>query len=138
MVDSPRFDPRLLSKIEALGGAEWIFLTHRDDVADHARWASKLNAKRIMHSLECNKQQGTAEVEGKLEGEGPWTLRDCCGGSESKESDEEIKFVLQPGHTEACVAMFHAPSRALFSGDVVSCGSDAGWFAEDGSPKLHA
>lgn len=142
MVDSPRFDPRLAAKVEALGGASWIFLTHRDDVADHARWAQRLGAKRIMHSLECNERQGTDAVEAKLEGEGPWTLRDCRGGGGEEEKggpdDDEVQFVLQPGHTEACVAMFHAPSRALFSGDVVSCGSDAGWFSEDGSPRLYA
>ena len=140
MVDSPRFDPRLAAKIEALGGAEFIFLTHRDDVADHARWASRLGAKRIMHSLECNEGQGTDKVEVKLEGQGPWTLRDCRGGERDDEKDGEndIQFVLQPGHTEACVAMLHSPSKALFSGDVVSCGSDAGWFSEDGSPRLYA
>ena len=147
MVDSPRFDPRLAAKIEALGGARWIFLTHRDDVADHARWAERLRARRIMHSLECNERQGTDAVEAKLEGEGPWTLRDCRGegerggdgdGDDDAGDDGEVQFVLQPGHTEACVAMFHAPSRALFSGDVISCGSDAGWFSEDGSPRLHA
>lgn len=31
MVDSPRFDPRLASKVDELGGAKYIFLTHRDD-----------------------------------------------------------------------------------------------------------
>lgn len=140
MVDSPRFDPRLAAKIEALGGAKFIFLTHRDDVADHARWAARLGAKRIMHALECNERQGTDAVEAKLEGEGPWTLKDCRGDGEKGDADDEdIQFVLQPGHTEACVAMLHAPSRALFSGDVVSCGSDAGWFLEDGkSPRLYA
>ena len=144
MVDSPRFDPRLAGKIEALGGADWIFLTHRDDVADHARWAARLGARRIMHSLECNEEQGTDAVEAKLEGEGPWTLRDCSRGEKGEKGDGgdnddgEIQFVLQPGHTEACVAMFHAPSKALFSGDVISCGSDAGWFLEDGSPWLYA
>ena len=142
MVDSPRFDARLASKIQALGGAEFIFLTHRDDVADHARWASRLGSRRVMHSLECNAKQGTDAVEAKLEGSGPWTLRDCRGGEEGREGGEagdgDVRFVLQPGHTEACVAMLHAPSKALFSGDVVSCGSDAGWFSEDGSPRLHA
>ena len=138
MVDSPRFDPKLLARIEALGGARWIFLTHRDDVADHARWASKLGAKRILHASECNERQGTDEVEVKLEGEGPWTLRDCSGGEEEGESGGETEFVLQPGHTEACVAMFHRPSKALFSGDVISCGASEGWFMPDGSPRLHA
>ena len=138
MVDSPRFDPRLASRVEALGGAAFLFLTHRDDVADHARWASRLGARRIMHSLECDAGQGTDAVEAKLQGAGPWTLRDCRQEGEERAGDGDVVFVLQPGHTEACVAMLHSPSRSLFSGDVISCGSDAGWFSEDGSPKLHA
>src|SRR6266545_5011786 len=39
LVDSPRFARPLAERIRALGGARWLFLTHRDDVADHARWA---------------------------------------------------------------------------------------------------
>src|SRR5688572_27789742 len=36
LVDSPRAARPLLERIESLGGVRWMFLTHRDDVADHA------------------------------------------------------------------------------------------------------
>lgn len=45
--------------LQAMGGAKYIFLTHRDDVAEHAKWAKALGAERIMHIGETNSQQGT-------------------------------------------------------------------------------
>ena len=36
-----------------------MFLTHRDDVADHARWAQELGVQRIIHKVEANSRQGT-------------------------------------------------------------------------------
>ncbi len=44
---------------QALGGVKYIFLTHRDDVADHDSWAAEFGAERIIHASECNSQQGT-------------------------------------------------------------------------------
>src|SRR5215468_75466 len=39
LVDSPRFADPLVRRIAALGGIRTMFLTHRDDVADHRRFA---------------------------------------------------------------------------------------------------
>lgn len=36
-----------------------MFLTHKDDVADHARWAKELGLQRIIHKVETNQRQGT-------------------------------------------------------------------------------
>lgn len=44
---------------QAMGGVKYIFLTHRDDVAEHAKWAKALGAERIMHVGETNSEQGT-------------------------------------------------------------------------------
>ena len=49
--------PSLL--LQELGGAKYIFLTHRDDVAAHYKWASALGAERIMHTMETNEKQRT-------------------------------------------------------------------------------
>ena len=38
LVDSPRYFGPLEQKIRAMGGIEYMFLTHEDDVADHERW----------------------------------------------------------------------------------------------------
>lgn len=60
MVDTPRYDSRLAKRIrDEYGGVKFIFLTHRDDVGDHAAWAKALGAPRILHETECNEQQGT-------------------------------------------------------------------------------
>jgi len=44
LVDSPRFTRPLVKKIEAMGGVRRMFLTHRDDIADHARFHQKFGA----------------------------------------------------------------------------------------------
>ena len=45
--------------VQELGGAKYMVLSHRDDVADHAQWAQALGAQRIIHRLEANRSQGT-------------------------------------------------------------------------------
>lgn len=118
LIDSPRFDKGLAANILAHGPVDFMFLTHRDDVADHARWAEALGCPRIIHATEVNAEQGTDACEIKLEGAGPWPFPDGDGG---------IELFLQPGHTEASVLLHHAPSRSLFSGDVLSfAGGGAG------------
>jgi hypothetical protein len=59
MIDVPRWSPQLAQRIQAVGGAKFIFLSHRDDVFGHDRWAQHLGAKRIIHKLEANTRQGT-------------------------------------------------------------------------------
>jgi len=49
MIDSPRFLPFLVKQMEALGGIRYIFFTHRDDVADGAKYAEKFGSERIIH-----------------------------------------------------------------------------------------
>ena len=44
LVDSPRYVERLAREFEARGGIRHIFLTHRDDVADAAKWAARFHA----------------------------------------------------------------------------------------------
>ena len=40
MIDSPRFNRPLADSIDALGGIAHVLLRHRDDVADHAKFAN--------------------------------------------------------------------------------------------------
>ena len=42
-----------------MGGVKYMFLTHQDDVADHALWAKEFGAQRIIHESEANAEQGT-------------------------------------------------------------------------------
>src|ERR1051325_6597276 len=47
LIDSPRFAKPLVKRLEELGGVRSMFLTHRDDVADHEKWAAHFRAERI-------------------------------------------------------------------------------------------
>jgi len=44
MVDCPRYSKTLASHIEAVGGVSTIFLTHKDDVCDHAKWKVSISS----------------------------------------------------------------------------------------------
>lgn len=103
LIDSPRFTTRLASKIEMLGGAKYMFLTHIDDVADHRKWSQRLNCMRVMHLLDID--ASTNDVEMKLEGSGPWNLY------------EDIQLIHTPGHTAGSVCLFHKSHKILFTGD---------------------
>lgn len=122
LIDVPRYVPKLLKKIQALGGVKFMFLTHRDDVADHAKWAKALGAQRILHAKETNAQQGTDQVEVKLEGEGPWQLPD---------GSADFEIVFTPGHTEAHCCAVYKPDQVLFGGDHLAAEAVAEWFADD-------
>src|SRR5689334_20780569 len=52
LVDSPRWEPYLVDKFAELGGIKYIFLTHRDDVADADRYARHFGAQRIIHEAD--------------------------------------------------------------------------------------
>ncbi len=139
LVDSPRFDKGLAARILAHGPVDFMFLTHRDDVADHAAWGAALGCPRIIHAEEADPAAGTDGCEVLLSGPGPWALPD---------GDPGVELFLQPGHTVASVMLHHTPSRSLFAGDVVAfAGSGPGpvgdwaWSAEpppgpDGTPAL--
>ncbi|XP_068646605.1 uncharacterized protein [Aristolochia californica] len=103
LVDSPSYKETLAQRIEMLGGARYMFLTHRDDVADHDRWSKRLNCDRILHSEEVEK--ATSLVEMQLHGEGPWSL------------GADFELIFTPGHTEGCVCLLYKPLKVLFSGD---------------------
>lgn len=102
LVDSPRFAGILLERIRAMGGARWMFLTHRDDVADHARWAEALGCERVLHGRDVT--SGTSGVEHRLEGDAPVRLAD------------DLLAVPVPGHTAGSAALLWR-DRFLFTGD---------------------
>ncbi|XP_038971024.1 uncharacterized protein LOC103718713 isoform X3 [Phoenix dactylifera] len=89
IVDSPRFMEILVRNIEKLGGARYMFLTHKDDVGDHEKWAKRLRCERILHSGDV--EGHTADVEMQLYGDGPWSI------------GTDFDLIHTPGHTElAC------------------------------------
>lgn len=101
LIDSPKFLPHLVKKLEQLGGLSHVFLTHRDDVADAERYAKHFGARRIIHRRELSSQPGAEIV---LEGES-----DISFGP-------DFLVIPTPGHTAGhCVLLYR--SRFLFTGD---------------------
>ncbi|XP_042483740.1 uncharacterized protein LOC122064094 [Macadamia integrifolia] len=103
LIDSPRYTERIARKIEMLGGARYMFLTHKDDVADHEKWSKRLECPRILHLKDVDIR--TTDVEMKLEGSGPWSL------------GNDFELIYTPGHTEGCVCLLYKPLKILFAGD---------------------
>jgi glyoxylase-like metal-dependent hydrolase (beta-lactamase superfamily II) len=101
LIDSPKFLPRLVRRLEALGGIARIFLTHSDDVADAQLYAERFGSKRIIHRAELWSQPAAEIV---LEGEEPVAL------------GPDFLAIPTPGHTEGhCVLLFRR--HFLFTGD---------------------
>eukprot|EP00878_Enallax_costatus_P035065 GHUV01039035.1.p1 GENE.GHUV01039035.1~~GHUV01039035.1.p1 ORF type:complete len:237 (+),score=59.58 GHUV01039035.1:632-1342(+) len=105
MVDIPRFNPVLAKRLQELGGVKWMFLTHKDDVSDHAKWAKHFKAQRILHKDEV--VPDTEDVEIKLTGTGPWQLPD---------GSDDVEIIFTPGHTEAHACLYYKPDQAIFTG----------------------
>ncbi|KAI4373163.1 hypothetical protein MLD38_011321 [Melastoma candidum] len=103
LIDGPRYTERLARKIDLLGGVRFMFLTHKDDIADHEKWSKRLKCDRILHAEDV--EASTVDVEIKLDGSGPWNL------------NESLKLIHTPGHTKGSVCLFYRPLQVLFTGD---------------------
>jgi len=102
LVDSPRYATQLVRRIEALGGLSTILLTHRDDVADHAKWAARFGAARVIHRDDLLPSFGP--LERVVDGNDPVALAD------------DLLLIPTPGHTRGHVVYLYA-NRFLFTGD---------------------
>jgi glyoxylase-like metal-dependent hydrolase (beta-lactamase superfamily II)/ferredoxin len=100
LVDSPRFSKALVQRLELLGGVSMMFLTHRDDVADHEKFRDHFDCERVLHSGEG---RGFG-VERTLE------------GLEAVMLGEGLTAVPTPGHTRGHMVL-HYKDRFLFTGD---------------------
>ena len=102
LVDSPRFTAPLVKRFEELGGVRTMFLTHRDDVADHAKFRAKFGCERVLHEDDVTADTGDVEV--KLSGADPVTLA------------TDLVVVPTPGHTPGSACLLWR-DRFLFTGD---------------------
>lgn len=102
LVDSPRFAPPLVKQLEAMGGVKWMYLTHRDDVADHQKFQQHFGCQRILHEDDIT--TGTRGVEMPLSGSDPVQLA------------PDLLIVPVPGHTKGHTVLLYK-NKFLFSGD---------------------
>lgn len=110
LVDSPRFAPPLVKRLEEMGGIRYLYLTHRDDVADHQKFHDHFGCERILHKDEIT--QGTRGVEVQLSGSDPVQLT------------SDLLIIPVPGHTKGHTVLLYN-NTFLFSGDHLAWSSDS-------------
>jgi glyoxylase-like metal-dependent hydrolase (beta-lactamase superfamily II)/ferredoxin len=103
LIDSPRYVEHLARRFAEKGGVRYLFLTHRDDVADAAKYARRFGATRIIHRLELAAQPDAERV---------------IDGFDPVELAPGFVAIPTPGHTRGHCALL-AGDRFLFSGDHV-------------------
>jgi len=101
LVDSPRYLKYLVEAFEQKGGIAYIFLTHKDDVADAEKYAAHFGAKRIIHR---------ADIEAAPDAE--WIIE----GAGSLQVMPLFQIIPVPGHTAGSMALLYK-NRFLFTGD---------------------
>jgi glyoxylase-like metal-dependent hydrolase (beta-lactamase superfamily II)/ferredoxin len=122
LVDSPKFLPQLVSKFHEMGGIKYIFLTHRDDVADAAKYAKEFGSIRIIH-----KDDLSAAPQAEM----------IVEGTDDVRVSEQFIVIPTPGHTKGhCVLLYR--DHFLFTGDHLdwdrdderlSCFPDYCWYS---------
>lgn len=109
LVDCPRAARPLMDRLAGRGGVSLMFLSHRDDVADHAKYARRFGCPRVLGAADA----GSIEVERPIDGHEPVALSD------------DLLAIPVPGHTRGSVALLYA-EKFLFTGDHL-------WGSEDGA-----
>lgn len=102
LVDSPRFTPPLVKQIEQLGGVRYLYLTHRDDVADHAKFHQHFGCDRILHKEEIGRDTQSVEIQ--------------LSGTESVQLQPDLLIIPVPGHTKGHTVLLYN-NKFLFTGD---------------------
>jgi glyoxylase-like metal-dependent hydrolase (beta-lactamase superfamily II) len=101
LVDSPRFNNPLARRIEQMGGVNLMLLSHRDDIADHAKFAAHFRCPRVMHEADGAAARG---IERVITGTAPSRI------------DGDLQLIPTPGHTRGH-QVFLFREKVLFTGD---------------------
>ena len=102
LVDSPRFTPPLVKRLEEMGGIRYMYLTHRDDVADHKKYREHFGCQRILHTDDIT--SGTRDVEIQLTGIEPYQLT------------PDLLIIPVPGHSKGHTVLLYK-NLFLYTGD---------------------
>ncbi len=100
LVDSPRFAPPLVKRLEEMGGIRYLYLTHRDDVADHQKFHEHFGCDRILHSDDITTD--TRDIEIQLTGLEVFNL-------------DDLLIIPVPGHSKGHTVLLY--KNFLFTGD---------------------
>jgi glyoxylase-like metal-dependent hydrolase (beta-lactamase superfamily II)/ferredoxin len=97
LVDVPRFVAPLVKRIEELGGVKTLFLTHRDDVGEQAKFAAHFGCERVIHRGDLTSE--TRDAERVVEGDEPVQLA------------PDLLVVPTPGHTLGSSCLLFTPNH---------------------------
>lgn len=100
LIDSPRFARHLVRRLEKMGGVAIMFMTHKDDIADHEKFHSHFGCRRIIHKADSR----AITAEQILDGQQPVHI------------DDELLAIPVPGHTRGHVVLLYR-DKFLFTGD---------------------
>ena len=99
LIDSPRFTEPL---VRNLGNVTRMLLTHRDDVADHAKFHERFGCERVLHRDDVTSRTSSVELQPR--------------GLEPVQLGDDMVMIPTPGHTRGH-AVFLYRDRFLFTGD---------------------
>jgi glyoxylase-like metal-dependent hydrolase (beta-lactamase superfamily II) len=101
LIDSPRFTHHLINRFDEAGGIQYLFLTHRDDVADAEQFAPHFGSQRNIHRCELGSQP-RAEI--------------VLDGCEAVSITPDFPVIPTPGHTCGHCCLLDR-GEYLFTGD---------------------
>ncbi|MEM7797212.1 MAG: MBL fold metallo-hydrolase [Cyanobacteria bacterium P01_C01_bin.118] len=102
LIDSPRFTPPLVKQLEKMGGVKYLYLTHRDDVADHAKFREHFGCDRILHIDDITADTQSVEIQ--------------IAGQATYELSPDLTIVPVPGHSKGHTVLLYQ-NKFLFTGD---------------------
>jgi glyoxylase-like metal-dependent hydrolase (beta-lactamase superfamily II) len=102
----------IFQAFEERGGIRYIFLSHKDDVADAARYAKTFHATRIIHRADS---PAMPDAEWIIDGE------------DAVQAEPELVFIPVPGHTAGSVSLLYNNRFGLRRSSLVGSGIPADW-----------
>lgn len=102
LIDSPRFAPPLVKRLETMGEIKYMYLTHRDDVADHQKFHDHFGCDRILHSDDITNDTKNVEMQ--------------LSSIEATEIDTDLIIISVPGHSKGHTVLLDR-QKYLFTGD---------------------
>ncbi len=111
LVDSPRFAPPLVKQLEEMGGIRYMYLTHRDDVADHRKYRDRFECDRVLHEDEITRDTRDVEIQ--------------LSGSDVVQLAPDLEIIPVPGHTKGHTVLLYR-NQFLFSGDHLAWSDERG------------
>jgi glyoxylase-like metal-dependent hydrolase (beta-lactamase superfamily II)/ferredoxin len=122
LVDSPRYTGRLVDRMVELGGVAHVLLSHRDDVADADRYATRFGARVWIHEADASAAPYATDI-----------LR----GDEMVAVAPGVRAIPVPGHTRGSV-VFEDDRGHLFTGDSLAWSAQRGGLDVFGSATWYS